>query len=253
MNTRQLLRALREKGRALAATLPLALALPLTTVALVIYTPEALAQNVIEDVAVAKGAAGRTTLTFTLKDALPAAPSLFAIATPPRLVLDFANTTSLSKATNEVTDSVLRSYNVVQAQGRTRVVLNLLKSQAYDVKVDGKKLSLALYDAPGTAATEAAPTTGRFTGSAASDGATFGLRDVDFRRGQAGEGRIIVDLTDANSGIDIKPQGKVLIVDFLRTTVPRNLERKLDVADFGTPVQVIDTFSGWQHPYGDRA
>ena len=241
MNTRQLLRALREKGRALAATLPLAL--PLATVALVIYTPEALAQNVIEDVAVAKGAAGRTTLTFTLKDALPAAPSLFAIATPPRLVLDFANTTSLSKATNEVTDSVLRSYNVVQAQGRTRVVLNLLKSQAYDVKVDGKKLSVALYDAPGTAVAEAAPATGRFTGSAATDGATFGLRDVDFRRGQAGEGRIIVDLTDANSGIDIKPQGKVLIVDFLRTTVPRNLERKLDVADFGTPVQLIDTFA----------
>ena len=234
MNIRQLLRVIREKGRTVAVTLPLTLA---------IGAPAVMAQNVIEDVAVAKGAAGRTTLSFTLKDALPAAPSVFAIATPPRLVLDFANTTSLGKATNEVTDSVLRSYNVVQAQGRTRVVLNLLKSQAYDVKVDGKKLSVALYDAPGTAVAEAAPATGRFTGSAATDGATFGLRDVDFRRGQTGEGRIIVDLTDANSGIDIKPQGKVLIVDFLRTTVPRNLERKLDVADFGTPVQLIDTFA----------
>jgi type IV pilus assembly protein PilQ len=123
------------------------------------------------------------------------------------------------------------------------VVLNLLKSQAYDVKSDGKKLSIALFDAPGTSVADAAPATGRFTATAATDGATFGLRDVDFRRGQAGEGRIIVDLTDANSGIDIKPQGKLLIVDFLRTNVPRNLERKLDVSDFGTPVQLIDTFT----------
>ena len=233
MKTTQLLRALCGKGRTLALVLPMAL---------IVCAPVATAQNVIEDVSVAKGAAGRTTLTFSLKDPLPAAPSVFAIATPPRLVLDFANTTSVGKATNEVTDSVLRSYNVVQAQGRTRVVLNLIKSQAYDVKSDGKKLSIALYDAPGVAIADAAPATGRFTG-AATEGASFGLRDVDFRRGQAGEGRIIVDLTDANSGIDIKPQGKLLIVDFLRTTVPRNLERKLDVSDFGTPVQQIDTFT----------
>ena len=241
MNTTQLLLALRGKGRAFATAL--SLALPFVTVALGAYSPAVVAQNVIEDVSVAKGAAGRTTLTFTLKEPLPAAPSVFSIAAPPRLVLDFANTTSVGKATNEVTDSVLRSYNVVQAQGRTRVVLNLIKSQAYDVKADGKKLSVALYDAPGTSVAEAAPATGRSTGTSANESATFGLRDVDFRRGQSGEGRIIVDLTNANSGIDIKPQGKVLIVDFLRTTVPRNLERKLDVSDFGTPVQLIDTFT----------
>ena len=238
MNTNQLLLALWGKGRTLTTSLALAATLTLVGLASV-----ASAQNVIEDVSVAKGAAGRTTLTFSLKDPLPGVPSVFAIASPPRLVLDFANTTSLGKATNDVTDSVLRSYNVVQAQGRTRVVLNLTKSQAYDVKSDGKKLSIALFDAPGTAIADAAPATGRFTATAATDGATFGLRDVDFRRGQAGEGRIIVDLSDANSGIDIKPQGKVLIVDFLRTNVPRNLERKLDVSDFGTPVQLIDTFT----------
>ncbi len=201
------------------------------------------AQNVIEDVAVAKGAAGRTTLTFSLKEPLVGAPSVFAIATPPRLVLDFANTTSIGKATNDVTDSVLRSYNVVQAQGRTRVVLNLSKSQAYEVKSDNKKLIVALFDAPGAAVADSAPEAGRFSAAVKTDGKTFGLRDVDFRRGQAGEGRIIVDLSDANSGVDIKTQGKVLIVDFLRTQVPRNLERKLDVSDFGTPVQQIDTFA----------
>ena len=237
MNVTQHLRASGNRGR---TSLVAALFASLTSLTLASF---ASAQNVIEEVAVAKGAAGRTTLTFSLKESLAAAPSVFAIATPPRLVLDFANTTSVGKATNDVTDSVLRSYNVVQAQGRTRVVLNLSKSQAYDVKSDGKKLIVALFDAPGTTVTDSAPEAGRFSAAVKTDGATFGLRDVDFRRGQAGEGRIIVDLSDANSGIDIKAQGKVLIVDFLRTQVPRNLERKLDVSDFGTPVQQIDTFA----------
>ena len=234
MNVSQYLRELGDKSRtSLVAALLASLAL----------VPLAVAQNVIEDVAVAKGAAGRTMLTFTLKEPLVGGPSVFAIATPPRLVLDFANTTTIGKATNDVTDSVLRSYNVVQAQGRTRVVLNLSKSQAYDVKSDNKKLIVALFDAPGTAVADSAPEAGRFSAAVKTDGATFGLRDVDFRRGQGGEGRIIVDLSDANSGVDIKTQGKVLIVDFLRTQVPRNLERKLDVSDFGTPVQQIDTFA----------
>ena len=234
MNVTQYLRELGEKSRTSLVTASLA------SLALV---PLAAAQNVIEDVSVAKGAAGRTTMTFTLKEPLAGNPSVFAIATPPRLVLDFPNTTTIGKATNEVTDSVLRSYNVVQAQGRTRVVLNLSKSQAYDVKSDNKKLVVALFDAPGTTVAESAPEAGRFTAAVRTDSATFGLRDVDFRRGQGGEGRIIVDLSAANSGVDVKAQGKVLIVDFLRTQVPRNLERKLDVSDFGTPVQQIDTFA----------
>ena len=237
MNVTQHLRASGNRGRTSLVTALFASLISLTLASF------ASAQNVIEEVAVAKGAAGRTTLTFSLKESLAAAPSVFAIATPPRLVLDFANTTSLGKATNDVTDSVLRSYNVVQAQGRTRVVLNLSKSQAYDVRSDGKKLIVALFDAPGAAVADSAPEAGRFSAAVKTDGATFGLRDVDFRRGQAGEGRIIVDLSDANSGVDIKAQGKVLIVDFLRTQVPRNLERKLDVSDFGTPVQQIDTFA----------
>ena len=234
MNVTQYLRELGHKSRT---------SLAIALLASLAFVAPAVAQNVIEDVAVAKGAAGRTTLTFTFKESLVSGPTVFAIATPPRLVLDFANTTTIGKATNDVTDSVLRSYNVVQAQGRTRVVLNLSKSQAYDVKADNKKLIVALFDAPGTAVAESAPEAGRFSAALKADGASFGLRDVDFRRGQGGEGRIIVDLSAANSGVDIKTQGKVLIVDFLRTQVPRNLERKLDVSDFGTPVQQIDTFA----------
>ncbi|MHB1592028.1 MAG: type IV pilus secretin PilQ, partial [Sulfuricella sp.] len=69
------------------------------------------------------------------------------------------------------------------------------------------------------------------------------LRDVDFRRGKGGEGRIVVDLSDTNTGIDIRTEGKSIIVEFINTTLPRNLERKLDVVDFGTPVQTVSTFA----------
>jgi type IV pilus assembly protein PilQ len=201
------------------------------------------AQNLLEDVAVAKGAAGRTVLTFALRDGAAAPPSVFAIASPPRLVLDFANTNTNVKPSAELSDAVVRSYNIVQAQGRTRVVLNLLKSQSYDLKLDGQRVALSLFDAPGTAVAEASPDVGRFAATGKAEGASFSVRDIDFRRGTTGEGRIIVDLSGANSGVDIKPQGKVLIVDFLRTQLPRNLERKIDVTDFGTPVQIIETSS----------
>lgn len=167
-------------------------------------------------------------MTFSLKDVPAGAPSVFAIATPPRLVLDFPNTTSVGKATNDVTDSVLRSYNVVQAQGRTRVLLNLTKSQSYEMKSDGKKLSVALFDAPGAAAADSAPS-GAFHWCGKSR-----RRDVWFARrrfstwGRSGERAHHRRPFQSNAGVDIKPQGKTLVVDFLRTQVPRNLERKLD-------------------------
>ena len=69
------------------------------------------------------------------------------------------------------------------------------------------------------------------------------LRDVDFRRGRNGEGRIVVDLSDNATGIDIQQQGRQLIVDFIKTSLPRNLERRLDVQDFGTPVVTVETFA----------
>jgi type IV pilus assembly protein PilQ len=68
------------------------------------------------------------------------------------------------------------------------------------------------------------------------------LRDVDFRRGNTGEARVVVDLSSPNIGIDIRQQGRQLVVDFLNTNLPRNLVRRLDVGDFGTPVRFVDTF-----------
>ena len=199
------------------------------------------AQGVIEDVSVAKAQGGRTVVTFAVKGGV-AAPTAFAIASPPRLVLDFANTSASGRASGDLSDPVVRSFNLVQAQGRTRAVLNLNRPQTYDIKVEGDRAIVTLADPAGASvAASVGPEAGRFAPAAPADTTAAVVRDVDFRRGQNGEGRFIVDLSRSDASVEIKPQGRVLLIDLFKTNIPRNLERKLDVTDFGTPVQTIDT------------
>ena len=204
---------------------------------------QALAQaaNSIEGLTVSKGSSGRTVVRFTLKAPLANPPAGFAINNPPRIALDFPETgNGLGRSAQEVGDVALRSVNVVQAGNRTRVVFNLNKPQTFETQIEGNSVVVTLTEQAGLAADT--PTVSRFAEARPGE-ATHVLRDVDFRRGKNGEARIIVDLSDNTTGIDIRQQGKVLIVDFIKTTLPRNLERRLDVGDFATPVVSVDTFS----------
>jgi type IV pilus assembly protein PilQ len=204
---------------------------------------QALAQagNSIEGLTVSKGSSGRTVVKFTLKAPLANPPAGFAINNPPRIALDFPETgNGLGRSAQEVGDAALRSVNVVQAGNRTRVVFNLNKPQTFETQIEGNTVLVTLTEQAGLAADT--PTVSRFAEARPGE-AVHVLRDVDFRRGKNGEGRVVVELSDTTTGIDIRQQGKVLIVDFIKTTVPRNLERRLDVGDFATPVVTVDTFS----------
>jgi type IV pilus assembly protein PilQ len=209
---------------------------------LLLNVGHALAQtaNSIENVTVSKGSSGRTIVRFTLKAPLPNPPAGFAINNPPRIALDFPDTANgLGKSAQEIGDPALRSVNVVQAGNRTRVVFNLNKPQSFETQVEGNTVVVTLNETAAVAAQT--PTVSRFAEARPGE-AAHALRDIDFRRGRNGEGRIIVDLSDTTTGIDIRQQGKTLIVDFIKTSLPRNLERRLDVGDFATPVMTIDTF-----------
>ena len=105
---------------------------------------------------------------------------------------------------------------------------------------DGNTLTISLAAVPSAASRAASDRTVRFAESTTDD--KHSLRDVDFRRGKAGEGRVVVELSDTSTGIDIRQQGQTLVVDFLKTTLPDNLRKRLDVTDFATPVTVISTF-----------
>jgi type IV pilus assembly protein PilQ len=130
--------------------------------------------------------------------------------------------------------------NLVQGADRTRLVLNLRRTVAHEVALDGKSIVVTLSAAAATP-TGAAP--GQPANFAAGKSDTkHAIREVDFRRGPAGEGRVLIDLTDSSSGIDIRQQGQNIVVEFLKTSLPENMRRRLDVVDFATPVQTVSAF-----------
>ncbi|MCC7039449.1 MAG: type IV pilus secretin PilQ [Burkholderiales bacterium] len=195
--------------------------------------------NSLEGISVSRATSGRVVVRFDLKNPPANPPASFSIASPPRIALDFLDTANgLGATTKPVDEAGLRSFNIVQAGNRTRVVFNLNRPQSFDTAVEGNAVIVTLIDQP--IAQPGAENVQRFAEARPGE-VQHAMRDVDFRRGRNGEGRIIVDLSDSSTGIDIRQQGRTLIVDFLKTSVPRNLERRLDVADFGTPVITIDT------------
>ncbi len=182
---------------------------------------------------------GTTVIKVKLGQPLAGLPAGFSINTPPRIAFDFPNTVNgLGKSSQEFNNGDLRSANIVQAGNRTRLVVNLNQMLAYETKLDGNSLVITLHDKP---ADTVSSNTARFA-EAKQAKQKYELRDIDFRRGKNGEGRIQVDLSDPGMGIDIRQQGTTLVVDFLKTDLPRNLQHKLDVVDFATPVQNVDTF-----------
>jgi type IV pilus assembly protein PilQ len=182
---------------------------------------------------------GKVIVKLTLKEELKTQPGSFTVANPARIAFDLPNTVNgLGRNSQNIGEGELVSMNMVQAGERTRMVLNLRRSVAYDAQIEGKNLVIILTAAPVAASGSGAVT--HFVEAKKQD--THSVRDVDFRRGKAGEGRIVVDLSDSSTGIDIRAQGQNLVIDFFKTSLPDRLRRRLDVTDFGTPVQSINTF-----------
>ncbi|SFN27770.1 type IV pilus assembly protein PilQ [Formivibrio citricus] len=166
-------------------------------------------------------------------------PASFSINTPPRVAFDFANTTNQSgKNAVQVGGNVLRLINIAEGTNRTRVVLNLNKQAVHEAKAEGKTVLITV-DGATTGLAASQPV--RFsTAKPAASASAAGIQNIDFRRGDNGVGKVVVDLSSPNVGIDIRQQGKNLVVEFAKASLPATLERRLDVADFGTLVQKID-------------
>lgn len=174
-----------------------------------------------------------------LSKALSALPTGFIIQSPARIALDFPGVTSaIGRSTVEVNQGNLKSISVVQAGDRSRVVLNLKQAAAYKAQIQGKSLLVVLESVATAAPATVAPAV--FAESQSRD--TLPLKDLDFRRGDEGSGRIIVSLPNNQVGVDIRQQGQTLVVEFMKSTLPEGMRRRLDVTDFGTPVQAVSTF-----------
>jgi len=218
--------------------------------------------------------AGADVIRIELSEPLTGLPPGFVVQSPPRIAIDLAGVSSeLARNVVDVNQGNVRTVNVAQAGERTRLVLNLRQAANYKASLAGKALLLTL-DSPASRAEPAQPLTGPAasvrTGKALDDGvvhfaesrnvAALGLKDIDFRRGQDGAGRVIVELPNNQVGVDIKPQGQNLVVEFLKTNLPEKLRRRFDTSDFGTPIQgmtatqvgdrvrlVVEPRGAWEH------
>ncbi len=208
--------------------------------------------NAIEQV-IASQQGNDVIVKITMKNALEAAPLGFSTSNPARIALDFpATLNETGKSTTDINLGGVRTLNIVHAGDRSRLIFNLTKPLNYGTYIDGRVLTVTIDTTGGTVNTLSSKggvvqpskeaTSG--TTSVAEASATKGkqvLRDIDFRKGFSGEGRIVVDLPNKQVAVDVRQQGNTIIADFAKTSLPEVLRRRLDVADFGTPVQTITT------------
>jgi type IV pilus assembly protein PilQ len=182
--------------------------------------------------------AGAEVVRIEMSEPLKELPKGFTVQTPPRIAIDLPGVVNgIGRSTVEINQGNLRSASIAQAGERTRVVLNLRQPAAYHAELQGSALLLVLDTV--AAAPRAADEPTHFAPSL--NATPLAIRDIDFRRGQDGAGRVIVNLPNNQVGVDIQQQGQNLVVEFLRSSAPENLRRKLDVSDFGSPVQTIST------------
>jgi type IV pilus assembly protein PilQ len=195
------------------------------------------AQNAIEAVSgTIQG--GAEVIRIDFAQPLAAVPAGFSIQAPARVALDVPGATNgMGRNTVDINQGNVRSVNVVQSGDRTRLVVNLKAPAGYRAQLQGKSL-LVVFDTVGATA---APATQQPAFAESRNTETQPLRDLDFRRGADSAGRVIVALPSNQIGVDIRQQGQNLVVDFLKTSLPEGLRRRLDVTDFGTPVQTVTT------------
>lgn len=173
-------------------------------------------------------------------------PLSFTIDNPARIAIDFPGTTlNLAEKSRDIGIGNAQSVTAVEAEGRTRVVVNLVNMVPYDLTSSGNVVILTLEGGAADIGAGMAGDVATMPGSATN----ARINDIDFRRGPGGEAQIVVELSNPDVGINIREQGDKIIVDFIDTTLPEELDRRLDVIDFATPAKEVDTYA---HGNGTR-
>jgi type IV pilus assembly protein PilQ len=173
-------------------------------------------------------------------------PMAFTIENPARISLDLPNTAlGLANRRRDVNAGPLTSILAAEANGRTRIVLNLSNMVPYQTRVQGDSVYVTLGLAPGGAAqpsfaAQPAPSAPAGGGAASTQAGQRSIRNIDFRRGADGAGQVVVELNDPHTTVDVREEGGRVVVDFQDTAIPNELMKRLDVTDFATPVLTVD-------------
>lgn len=197
-------------------------------------------ENAIESIT-ANQQGANVIVKIVLKNPVVKPPIGFSITSPARVALDFANTTNgTGKTAQDIGLGDVRNVNVVQAGERSRLVFNLARPLNYATLVEGNAVVVTIDGSGGVATPVNAAGVPVVVPTRTASGKQQ-IKDIDFRRGVAGEGRVVVDLPGNQMGVDVRQQGQTIVVDFLKAGLPDVLRRRMDVGDFGTPVKFITT------------
>jgi len=206
--------------------------------ALIIFSPAALAANMLQDVSYSSLSGDAVQITLQMEQAA-SEPLVFTIDNPARIALDLADTSNmLGNKSGDIGIGVVNSYSSAEAKGRTRVVLNLTQMTSYETAVSGNTITLTL----GSKQAQIIDTADSPVAKSAVPSGKNAIRGINFRRGENGEGLIHVTLPSPKTSVDMRKEGDKLIVEFLKTSLPNEMQRSLDVKDFATPVFGVDTF-----------
>jgi type IV pilus assembly protein PilQ len=216
--------------------------------ALTLFAKTALAQeNAIESVT-ASQQGGNVVLNIALKNAPTKLPIGFTIANPTRIALDFGATANMTgKTSQELNLGDVRSYNAIQAGERTRLVFSLKRPLNYAMVIDGKSVIVTVDGSGGVAQAVNSAGVAVVAPTSSLPAKRSMLKNLDFRKGVNGEGRVVVDLPHNQVAVDVRQVGNSIVVDFMKTGLPETLRRRIDTTDFGTPVAQITTV-----PQGDN-
>jgi len=166
-------------------------------------------------------------------------PLPFTIDKPARIAFDLPNTTlALQSRRIDVRSGGVDTVLAAEANGRSRLVVNVDQLIPYTTKVDGNTITVVLGRQAGESAANAPAA--RPSGSQPAVAVERAIKTIDFRRGADGTGRVIVQLTDPRTPVNVRQEGSQVVVDFAGTAMPKNLMRRYDVMDFATPVQSVD-------------
>lgn len=195
--------------------------------------------NSIEEVTYTSLPGNRLQVNVRLTD-VAERPLSFNIDNPARIAFDFNNTNSkLPKRSQQIGIGVAQSFTAVTVKNKTRVILNLTETVPYNVEVSRNIVSITLES---EASTSGAHRSGGVAGISSSRSQGKAVSKIDFRRGDKGEGRVLLHLTEANIPMDISEEFGKVVISFSNTRLPKELHQRLDVLDFATPVKSIDSF-----------
>jgi len=211
----------------------------------VLLSPALLAAN-LQDLDVASLPGDRVELKLSFDEPVTA-PRGYTIEQPARIALDLPGVSNkLGSKNRELGVGNARSVTIVEAKDRTRLIVNLTNLAPYSTRVEGNDLFVLVGD---TSAAASRPAAAPAVASSAPAKKTYGpqpkgISNIDFQRGEQGEGNVVITLSDKSVAPDIQEQGGKIRLDFAKTELPESLRVRLDVKDFATPVQFVSATGG---------